>query len=223
MQTAARSYQDAKNKIERVGLGGRTKTANADMSLEIEKPGSELVPKLVSRMKSFVELTDNAKQARSELIDKINKEQGGKSPNSTGERLMGDVAEALGLTDEQAAGIVGNFAHETGDFKFLQELKPTVPGSKGGRGFAMWTGPRRKAFEARSTQNNLDPDSYEASFGFFIHEVQNTSEGRFMDKLQEATTAEEAARIFSKGYLRPGKPMMNSRISRANSYIGGQE
>jgi len=234
LETAARSYQGTKDKIERMGLAGRTKTANADMSLGIEKPGSELVPKLVSRMKNFVELTDNAKQARSELVNRINKEQSGESPKSietpvssntqeTGERLMSDVAEALGLTDEQAAGIVGNFAHETGDFKFLQELKPVVPGSKGGRGFAMWTGPRRKAFEAWSAQNSLDPDSYEASFGFFIHEVQNTSEGRFMDKLQEATTAEEAARIFSKGYLRPGKPMMDSRISRANSYIGGQE
>ena len=128
----------------------------------------------------------------------------------------------LGLTDAQAAGIVGNFAHETMDFKFLQEIEPTVPGSKGGRGFAMWTGPRRKQFEAWSKENNLDPDSYEASFGFFIHEVQTTSEGRFIEEIQEAETAEEAARIFSKSYLRPGKPMMSSRVDRANCYIGAQ-
>jgi len=137
-----------------------------------------------------------------------------------GQRLMGDVSEVLGLTDFQAAGIVGNFDHETGGFNYLQEIKPVVPGSKGGRGFAMWTGPRRKAFESWSNENNLNPDSYEASFGFFIHEVQNTSEGRFMKKLQETKTAEEAARVFSQGYLRPGKPMMKNRVSKANYYAG---
>ncbi len=137
-----------------------------------------------------------------------------------GQRLMGDVSEVLGLTDFQAAGIVGNFDHETGGFNYLQEIKPVVPGSKGGRGFAMWTGPRRKAFESWSKENNLNPDSYEASFGFFIHEVQNTSEGRFMKKLQETKTAEEAARVFSQGYLRPGKPMMKNRVSKANYYAG---
>lgn len=137
-----------------------------------------------------------------------------------GQRLMGDISEVFGLTDFQAAGIVGNFDHETGGFNYLQEIKPVVPGSKGGRGFAMWTGPRRKAFESWSKENNLNPDSYEASFGFFVHEVQNTSEGRFMKKLQETETAEEAARIFSQGYLRPGKPMMERRVSKANYYAG---
>jgi hypothetical protein len=139
---------------------------------------------------------------------------------SVGKRLMGDISEVFGLTDFQAAGIVGNFDHETGGFNYLQEIKPVVPGSKGGRGFAMWTGPRRKAFESWSEENNLNPDSYEASFGFFVHEVQNTSEGRFMKKLQETETAEEAARIFSQGYLRPGKPMMERRVSKANYYAG---
>ena len=140
--------------------------------------------------------------------------------NNVGKRLMSDISETLGITDEQAAGIVGNLDHETGGFKYLQELNPTVPGSKGGRGFAMWTGPRRKSFEAWSAKNNLNPDSYEASFGFFIEEVQETSEGRFLKNLEKANSAEEAAKIFSQEYLRPGKPMMSSRISRANYYSG---
>ncbi len=135
-----------------------------------------------------------------------------------GTRLMSDLQETLGITKAQAAGIVGNFDHETGGFKYLQELEPTVPGSKGGRGFAMWTGPRRKAFESWSAENNLDPDSYDASFGFFIHEVQNTSEGRFMKALEKTTTAEQAAKVFSRNYLRPGKPMMNKRVSASTNY-----
>ena len=141
------------------------------------------------------------------------------SEESVGPRLMSDIQEVLGITKEQAAGIVGNFDYETGGFKYLQEIKPVVPGSKGGRGFAMWTGPRRKEFESWSKENNLDPDSYEGSFGSFIHEVQNTNEGRFIEDLEKATTAEEAARIFSTQYLRPGKPNINQRISASNTYF----
>ena len=226
-------------KINESGLGSRLQTASVSSSLDVGDPESGLnpAPELIKRMEKYKGYSDNAEKSRQDMINRIKKEEGppeepsevgGESnglmtptgKEDVGKRLMGDISEALGLTDAQAAGIVGNFAHETMDFKFLQEIEPTVPGSKGGRGFAMWTGPRRKQFETWSKENNLDPDSYEASFGFFIHEVQTTSEGRFIEEIQEAETAEEAARIFSKSYLRPGKPMMSSRIDRANSYIG---
>ena len=229
------------SKINEGGLGSRLQTASVSSSLEVGDPASGLnpAPELIKRMERYKGYSDNAERSRQDMINRIKKEEGPSEENSEvegesnglmtptgkediGKRLMGDISEALGLTDAQAAGIVGNFAHETMDFKFLQEIEPTVPGSKGGRGFAMWTGPRRKQFEAWSKENDLNPDSYEASFGFFIHEVQTTSEGRFIEEIQEAETAEEAARIFSKSYLRPGKPMMSSRIDRANSYIGVQ-
>jgi len=228
-------------KINEGGLGSRLQTASVSSSLEVGDPASGLnpAPELIKRMEKYKGYSDNAEKSRQNMINRIKKEEGPQEEPSevggessglmtptgkedVGKRLMGDISEALGLTDAQAAGIVGNFAHETMDFKFLQEIEPTVPGSKGGRGFAMWTGPRRKQFEAWSKENNLDPDSYEASFGFFIHEVQTTSEGRFIEEIQEAETAEEAARIFSKSYLRPGKPMMSSRVDRANYYIGAQ-
>jgi hypothetical protein len=154
--------------------------------------------------------------------DKVFKSVTNSNGESIGKRLMGDISEALGITDEQTAGIVGNLDHETGGFKYLQELNPVVPGSKGGRGFAMWTGPRRKAFETWSKTNKLDPDSYEASFGFFIEEVKETSEGRFLKNLEKTNTAEEAAKVFSKEYLRPGKPLMSRRIAKANYYAGGE-
>ena len=229
------------SKINEGGLGSRLQTASISSSLKVEDPTSGLnpAPELIKRMEKYKGYSDNAERSRQDMINRIKKEKGSSEETSEvegesnglmtptgkediGKRLMGDISEALGLTDAQAAGIVGNFAHETMDFKFLQEIEPTVPGSKGGRGFAMWTGPRRKQFEAWSKENNLNPDSYEASFGFFIHEVQTTSEGRFIEEIQEAETAEEAARIFSKSYLRPGKPMMSSRVDRANYYIGAQ-
>ena len=232
----------SKQKIQSAGLASRVNTAATSTEVGDPAAGLDPAPELISRFQTYQAYTDNAVASRQEMIDKI-KEQGyapiveeGSTTSAMtvdslmtptgkediGQRLMEDIAEALGLTGAQTAGIVGNFAHETMDFKFLQEIKPTVPGSKGGRGFAMWTGPRREKFEAWSEENNLNPDSYEASFGFFIHEVQTTPEGRFIEELQKSETAEEAARIFSKSYLRPGKPMMSSRIDRANSYIGVQ-
>lgn len=45
----------------------------------------------------------------------------------------------LGLED--AAAILGNLGHESGGLVQLQELKPVVAGSRGGYGWAQWTGP----------------------------------------------------------------------------------
>ena len=58
-----------------------------------------------------------------------------------GANIAGRLANDLGISVEAASGIVGNLASETGDFKHMQELKPVVPGSRGGAGWAMWTGP----------------------------------------------------------------------------------
>lgn len=167
----------------------------------------------------------NLQKKNEELEEQLTDVQTYERPKeeSTGLRLMGDLQETFGITKAQAAGIVGNLDYETGGFKYLQEIKPIVPGSKGGRGFAMWTGPRRKDFEAWAKENNLDPDSYEASFGFLVHEVQNTSEGRFMEDLEKTNTPEEAARVFSNQYLRPGKPNINQRISSSNNYYNMEE
>jgi hypothetical protein len=144
------------------------------------------------------------------------------SSNEVGTKLVSDLEEALGITRAQAAGLVGNLDHETGGFKFMQELDPVVPGSRGGLGFAQWTGTRRKEFEAWAASNDMDVNSYEANLGYLVHEISNTSEGRFLEELEGASTAEEAARIVSRKYLRPGKPNMPSRISKALSYVGGE-
>lgn len=132
-------------------------------------------------------------------------------------RLMRDIQRDLNLTPAQAAGVVGNFAHESDGFRTLQERNPVVPGSRGGFGFAQWTGPRRRNFEEFARSNGLDPNSYEANYGFFLHEIQTDPYERAQfDKVREASTAEEAAQIVSENYLRPGVPHLNSRIENAS-------
>jgi len=141
--------------------------------------------------------------------------------SNTGTRLKIELEEVFGLEDFQAAAIVGNLDQETGGFKFMQELDPTIEGSKGGYGFAQWTGSRRKAFETWASQNNLDVSSYDANFGFLVHEIQNNDYFiKVMGKLSKTKNIDEATEVFSKGYLKPGIPKMDLRKKKSRLYLG---
>jgi len=143
----------------------------------------------------------------------------GESTIKISNRLMGDLQNDLGVSPAVAAGIVGNLAHETGGFQDMQEISPLVEGSRGGFGFAQWTGPRRVAFEKWADENNLDPSSYEANKGYLIHELKNTPEGRVLKDLAGVEDAQQAAQIFSDKFLRPGIPHTNSRLAWTQSLI----
>lgn len=62
--------------------------------------------------------------------------------------IMAQLVRDFPITPEDAAAIVGNLGHESQGFTAMQEFKPVVAGSRGGWGWAQWTGPRRRAFEA---------------------------------------------------------------------------
>ena len=141
------------------------------------------------------------------------------NPSEIGQRLMADLMRDFGLTQAQAAGVVGNLDHESGGFATLQEIDPMVEGSRGGYGYAQWTGPRRRAFEAWAADNGLDPASYEANYGFLRHELTATPEGAVVDKLRGVNSPDEAATVFSETFLRPGIPHMGSRVARAGKYF----
>lgn len=124
--------------------------------------------------------------------------------------MVYDLNRDFGMPLEIGQGVVGQLAGETGGFKYHQEISPLVKGSRGGGGYAQWTGPRRRQFEAFAEAKGLDPRSYEANYGFLRHELANTSEGKIMGKLKGARNAIEAGRIFTgsaasrSGFLRPG-------------------
>lgn len=132
------------------------------------------------------------------------------------EQLMRDFS----LTKEQASGIAGNLSHESANFKTLQEISPVVKGSRGGYGWAQWTGPRRRDYEAYAAKNGLDPASKEANYGFLKHELTNTPERRVIDKIKGTSTPEAAAKVFSDTFLRPGIPHMSSRKALASDIFG---
>ena len=127
-----------------------------------------------------------------------------------GPRLMRD----LGLTAVQAAGLLGNLGHESRGFRDLQEIAPTVAGSRGGWGLAQWTGPRRRAMEAWCRTHGLDPAAPEASYGYLCAELR-TTEAPALAALRRAATLEAATETVCRRYERPGIVALPSRIAWA--------
>lgn len=135
-----------------------------------------------------------------------------------GPRFMKD----LDLTKEQVSGMFGNFYAETGGFKLLQEQKPLVKGSRGGYGWAQWTGPRRKAYENWAKTNNLDVSDDETNYKYIVYELKGGPESEALRLLKLTKTPKAAAETFCAKYERPGIPHMDVRVQwaeRANELL----
>lgn len=113
-----------------------------------------------------------------------------------------------GFTREQAAGIMGNLAHESG-------LNAAAVGDSGRSfGIAQWRDERRNALYRFARENGLNPKEYQTQLMFVMRELETTENATYR-ALMTAKTPESAAQIFSKGFERPGNPMMASRIGYA--------
>lgn len=137
-------------------------------------------------------------------------------------RLIDDLRNEFQLPIATAQGIVGALAMESGGFNTLQEVQPLIPGSRGGYGYAQWTGVRRRAYEAWAQQAGLDPSSYEANRGYLFEELRGTGghDGRVLNKLAGVDNAHRAQEIFTNTFLRPGIPHMDARRRWTDQVIG---
>lgn len=118
----------------------------------------------------------------------------------------------FGLTMNQAAGAVGNLAHESGQFRFMQEIGHKS--GRGGAGVGMWTGPRRVSFEAWCHQHGVSTSSDAGNWGYLAHEL-STSQAGSIRALKKCTTVDSATVSFCNTFERPGVPLMSSRLSLA--------
>lgn len=113
-----------------------------------------------------------------------------------------DKLKAMGWTNEQAAGIAGSFMQESG-------MNPSARNPiSGAYGIAQWLGSRVGDFKAFAGRD-LQGSSLDQQLAFFNHEVTNGKEQRAGRLLRGATTAEDAARIHSEAYERPGAEEAN--------------
>jgi hypothetical protein len=125
---------------------------------------------------------------------------------------MADVAQRLasdlGLSKEAAAGIVGNLMQESG----LRSGAEEKPGTgKGGLGWAQWTGPRRREFEAfLKGHPEMSPD--EANYAFLVQDIRKSGNAGMLKQLRKGgMSAAGAAEVFEQGFERAGTPMMARR------------
>ncbi len=142
--------------------------------------------------------------------------------NSLAPSVIQRLSRDLNITPQQAAGIVGQLGHESAGLQAINEYKPVVPGSRGGFGWAQWTGPRRRQFESWAKDQGLDVKDPEANYGFLVHELTNTWEKRALDAVRAAPDAISAGRAFTDTFLRPGTPAYKSRdswVERALNFI----
>jgi len=134
-------------------------------------------------------------------------------------RMMRDLMRDFSpLADFQAAGAVGNGGGESGGFTQIQELHPTVKGSKGGLGFFQWTGMgtaakpgRRRAFEKLLKELDRNPDSYDANYEMLRRELKGPEKAT-IPNLRKAKDIDEATKIFMVYFERPGVPHYEGRV-----------
>ncbi len=113
-------------------------------------------------------------------------------------RLMAD----LSLTAEQAAGIVGTLAAESG-LQAIQERGQIAP--RGGFGWEQATGPRRASFYRWAADHDMSVTDDAANYGFMLDEL-NGSEAHALERLRQTTTVDAATETFVKQFERPADP-----------------
>jgi len=112
-----------------------------------------------------------------------------------------------GVPPHIAAGLVGNIMQESGP-----NINPTAVGDNGNAfGAFQHNGPRRIQLMQWAEANGMDPSVFDTQLEFAWYEMQ-TSERAAFNAIMQAQTAEEAARIASERYWRPGTPHMERRI-----------
>ena len=119
---------------------------------------------------------------------------------------------AWGIMD--AAACMGNIGYECAGMTKMQEVAPKVKGSRGGFGWAQWTGPRRVAFENYCERNKLDMTSFKANYAWLFIEL-TTSESATIPAVAKANGLPEKTRVFEVKFERAGVKNYDSRIAWA--------
>lgn len=150
-------------------------------------------------------------------IEEEHKKAGKLQPGSFEQQspiIMNRLMKDLNITKEQAAGIIGNLAHEsTGLQAGIQEKNPIR--GRGGLGWAQWTGVRREAFERYLEQNGLKATDPEANYQFLLKEL-NSTHRKSLEVLRKTTSVEEATIAFERSYEKAGVKHDASRLKYAS-------
>lgn len=143
--------------------------------------------------------------------------------NEWAPRFIADLVHDFGLTPEQAAGFVGNFAAESDYFRDIVEDGAIARGWAGGTGFAQWTGPRRRLFEAWLKKKGFKADSYEGNYSYLFRELKGIEKGAnhayVIPIVKAAASVRDAAYRVAKYFERPKVINLEPRAKRAQEAL----
>src|SRR5215207_4386058 len=143
--------------------------------------------------------------------------------NKWAPQFIADLVHDFGLTPEQAAGFVGNFAAESAYFNDIVEDGAIAKGMAGGTGFAQWTGPRRKTFEAWLKRKGWAADSYEGNYSYLFRELKGYEQGAdhssVVPIIKASSSAENAAWRVAKYFERPAVINLGPRAKAAKEAL----
>lgn len=117
--------------------------------------------------------------------------------------IASDIVKEFNIPEHAARGMVAEAMAESGDFKQMQELKPLVPGSRGGLNIMQWTGPRRVALEQFAARNGMDPSDKSTGRAFLIEELKGPEGRKLLPHLMKSKDAWAAAQATRQIFLRP--------------------
>lgn len=132
-------------------------------------------------------------------------------------KVMGWIIRDFHLTDDQAAGPLGNAFVESNGFTEMRQ--ENCPPYHGGFGAWQWTGfgagnNRAKLYLNWCSAHGFDWRSVEGSYSYLRHELQ-TDMAYIVSHLREANNYVEATEVFERLFERAGVPAMARRIEGA--------
>ncbi len=126
---------------------------------------------------------------------------------------------ARGAPPHIAQGVTARLHGESRLDTGINEINPTVEGSRGGYGLAQWTGPRRRQYEAFAAERGAALDDLDTQLDFLMWENANTEKSAW-GKVLQAKDPVEAARLFTTEWERPGTPHLEATLETARKFAG---
>lgn len=149
--------------------------------------------------------------------EELNYQETNQKSYRTNSNLIGKKKKAMeffmnkGLTNYQAAGIVGNLMHESG-------LDTSIKGDGGkALGLAQWHPDRQKGLKTLAKNKGTKIDDFDTQLEYIWQEL-NTTEKKALNALLNSKTVEQATDAFVL-FERPGNVQLNSRRKHAKSCL----
>lgn len=138
-------------------------------------------------------------------------------------KLVDHLQKELGITKNQAVGIVGNLMHESAGLnpgmnqgmRIGEPSKNMADDNGNGYGLAQWGGVRKQGLIDLAAKEGIPASSEKANVDYLVHELKGDYSG-VIDALKTTKSVQAATESIASNYEKPSDPQMQSRLDYAN-------